>query len=181
MEKSDQENKKISSIFLILSALISLIPPLVMIFLVHNNYVNVIFSDQWSVITRFQLLESGQLSMWHFLFDKQIDHNHFIVYFLSLWDLKFFKGTSVSLYVWNFIFTISSFGIYAHLFILAARRQLLSWKSALVLIPLTSLFIFNPIAQEVWFLGFQVVVPGALFFILASLYFSVLYFLVSDI
>ncbi len=130
-----------------------------------DHYSIVPFGDYEQVVWRFDRLKLGELSTTKFIFKRQADHPHALVFALSLVDLWVFDGSLIPHLVATVVFNI----IVSVIFLYIIWKTELTNISKAVVSLLAINQVFSLVGSETWLLPFQVTLTGSRAFAVAGL------------
>lgn len=113
-------------------------------------------SDYAEVILRAVQLKHGEISIADFVFRRQVDHPHFIVFGLAYLDVTFFGGRTSLLYAFLLLFCVATIATIA----LTVRRSELDRSTSFVAVGLATFLLFGPQNIGVLSWPFQVTLIG---------------------
>jgi hypothetical protein len=132
----------------------------------RTHTVNVVFSDRWSIIFRYEELLDGRRGLFDYIFQRHSDHPHATAYAVGLLDLVWFRGRG------NLEIACQ---LAASLLTLALLLGVLyGWRrhsplDNLLMGLVYTLAIFNLRPLEAWIFPFQFILPQARLFVLLTL------------
>ncbi|MBT2791204.1 hypothetical protein [Paraburkholderia strydomiana] len=131
-----------------------------------RTHVPLFSGDYEQVFFRAAQLKHGEISVADFVFRRQVDHPHFIVFGLAYLDLTFFGGRAWLLYAASFAFCIAMVVTVA----MTVRRSGLDRSASLVVSGLSAFLLFGPQNMGILSWPFQVTLIGTASLVLTASY-----------
>lgn len=143
-----------------------LLASIVTIWSIGETYSSVFYGDYEQIFHRAVLLKNSNISLLDFLFLRQVDHPHFLVFFLAYIDIFNFGGRAFLLYGTSLLFLVAVTAAICYSFCCSTNNN----SDRCIFIGVVLLMLFGGQNIGVLFQPFQVTLVGTMSLVAVGLY-----------